>query len=62
MAQKRASCYDKRGISSYTVTTCPIVIFASDFVQATNMRTYKRIRNRGTTPTETYENGKRSFE
>jgi hypothetical protein len=54
MAQQGASCYDKRGISCYTETTCPIFIFASHFVQATNMRTYKTKTNRGTTPRETY--------
>jgi hypothetical protein len=27
MAQQGVSCYDKRRISCYTVTTCPIVIF-----------------------------------
>jgi uncharacterized protein (DUF2225 family) len=53
MAQLGVSCYEKRGISCYTVTVCPIVIFASDFVQETNMRTYKRKKNRGTTPRET---------
>jgi hypothetical protein len=54
MAQQGASCYEKRGISCYTVTTCPIVLFAYDFVQAINMRTYKRKTNRGTTPREIY--------
>jgi hypothetical protein len=54
MAQQGASCYEKRGIGCYTVTTCPIVILSSDFVQAKNMRTYKRKTNRGTTPRETY--------
>jgi hypothetical protein len=54
MAQEGASCYDKQGTSCYSVTTCPIIIFAPHFVQATNMRTYKRKTNWGTTPRETY--------
>jgi hypothetical protein len=32
MAQQGASYYDTQGISCYTVTTCPIVTLASDFV------------------------------
>jgi hypothetical protein len=54
MGQQGASCYEKRGISCYTVTTCPFIILSSDFLQATNMRTYKRKTNSGTTPRETY--------
>jgi hypothetical protein len=54
MAQQGASCYEKRGISCYNVTTCPVVKLSSAFVQATNMRTYKRKTNSGSTPRETY--------
>jgi hypothetical protein len=54
MAQQGARCYEKRGICCYTVTTCPIVILYSNFVQAANMRAYKGKTNRGTTPIETY--------
>jgi hypothetical protein len=56
MAQQVVSCYNKQGISCYTVTLCLIVIFASNFVQATNMRTYRRKMNRGAVPRETYVN------
>jgi hypothetical protein len=36
------------------VTTCPIVTFANDFVQRTNIRTYKRKRYSCTAPAETW--------
>jgi hypothetical protein len=45
------------GVSFYTAETFPAVTLSSDFVQVTNMRTYKRKTERGTMNSEMYMEG-----